>query len=154
MYLYLNWQIVLGSGILCMLLRLIRNIRKAKATGLPYVISPIHELGELAYITTPILRWYYRQHLMGGRGYPRYARFMIKDWHYEDKGRTHEELGSVFLVVSPGGLVCYIADPDAALSVLTRRKAFVKPRSKMSMSYGRTEFHGSNEAIRILWLTI
>ncbi len=57
---------------------------------------------------------------------------MIKDWMYEDKGRAHEEFGQVFLVVSPGGMICYVADAHLALDVCTRRKDFIKPREKMS----------------------
>jgi cytochrome P450 len=57
---------------------------------------------------------------------------MIKDWHYEDKRRAHEELGDIFLVVSPGGMICYVGDASAALNVATRRKAFIKPPEKMS----------------------
>lgn len=110
-----------------------RNIRKARATGLPYVLSPIHELEGLAWITDPIFRWHFREYLLQEKGWPRWARFMIRDWHYEDKGRAHDEYGPVFLVVSPGGLVCYSINPDTAMSVATRRKAFVKPPGRMSM---------------------
>lgn len=109
------------------------NIRKAKATGLPYILSPIHELELWAWITDPILRWHYRKYLLQEQGWPRWARFMIRDWHYEDKFRAHEEYGPVFLVVTPGGLVCYAADPDVAMSIATQRRTFVKPPGRMSM---------------------
>lgn len=63
------------------------NVRAAKATGLPYTISPYLEFETIAYITTPtcILRYAFRNRLMQGKGWPRWARFMIKDWPYEDK---------------------------------------------------------------------
>ena len=57
---------------------------------------------------------------------------MVKDWHYEDRNRAHKEFGPVFLVVSPGGLVCYVGNTETALHVVTRRKAFIKPPEKMS----------------------
>ena len=57
---------------------------------------------------------------------------MIKDWMYEDKGRAHQEFGEVFLVVSPGGVICYISNAETTVSVCTRRKAFIKPPEKMS----------------------
>lgn len=110
-----------------------RNIRKAKATSLPYVLSPIHELQVWAWITDPIIRWHCRKYLLHEQGWPKWARFMVRDWHYEDQGRAHEDYGPVFLVVTPGGLICYAADPDIAMSVATRRKAFVKPPGRMSM---------------------
>ncbi|KAF1829167.1 putative cytochrome P450 oxidoreductase [Decorospora gaudefroyi] len=109
------------------------HIRAAQQTGLPYTISLIHELEIWAYLTDPILKRACRGRLMRGRGWPRWARFMVKDWHYEDRRRAHDEYGSVFLVVSPAGMVCYVGEADAAAQVLTRRKAFVKPREKMKM---------------------
>lgn len=111
------------------------NIRRATTTGLPYVLSPVHELEPWAWVTTPILRWHCSEYLLKERGWPRWARFMIRDWHYEDKGRAHEEYGTTFLVVTPGGIVCYSVDQDVAVSVATQRKAFVKPPGRMSMQY-------------------
>ncbi|KAK3343536.1 putative cytochrome P450 oxidoreductase [Lasiosphaeria hispida] len=119
--------------VLRIILRLARNVRTARLSGLPYTLSPIHELQGLAYITDPLLRWCYRDYLLLGRGWPRWARFMVKDWHYEDRNRAHEECGPVFLVVSPGGLVCYVGHAETALHVVTRRKAFIKPPEKMKM---------------------
>ncbi|TGJ85111.1 hypothetical protein E0Z10_g3634 [Xylaria hypoxylon] len=115
------------------LFNFVNNIRKARGIGLPYTLSPIHELERWAYVTDPILRWYYRGYLLQGNGWPRWARFMIKDWHYEDKGRAHREYGLLFLVVSPAGLVCYVADSHAALYIGTKRRLFVKPPDKMKM---------------------
>ncbi|KAK5631625.1 hypothetical protein RRF57_007339 [Xylaria bambusicola] len=112
---------------------LVNNIHKAKVIGLPYTLTPIHELERWAYVTDPILRWFSRPYLLRGEGWPRWARFMIKDWHYEDKGRAHREYGSLFVVVSPGGLICYVADSHAALQINTKRRAFVKPPDKMKM---------------------
>jgi hypothetical protein len=115
------------------LFNFVNNIYVARKIGLPYTFSPIHELERWAYIADPILRWYYRDYLLQGRGWPRWARFMVRDWHYEDKGRAHREYGPSFLVVSPKGIVCYLADSNAALHVVTKRRAFVRPRDKMSM---------------------
>lgn len=69
---------------------------------------------------------------MRGHGWPRWARFWVKDWSYEDKGRAHAEFGEVFLVVSPGGIVCYVANAKTSMAVCSRRKDFVKPPEKMS----------------------
>jgi len=112
----------------------IRNLQKARATGLPYVLSPIHELENIAYITTAIFRWKYHEYLMEGKGWPKQARYMIKDWMYEDKCRAHAELGDVFLVVAPGGIVCYTNDANMASHVGNHRNDFIKPPEKMSES--------------------
>ncbi|KAK4983975.1 hypothetical protein LTR50_006885 [Elasticomyces elasticus] len=110
-----------------------KNIQSAKATGLPYTISPLHEFEIWTYITDPILRRAYADYLMKDKGWPKWARFMIKDWMYEGKGRAHKEFGGVFLVVSPGGIVCYVGNAKTAMSVCSRRKDFIKPPEKMKM---------------------
>ncbi|KAI0547230.1 cytochrome P450 [Xylaria curta] len=120
-------------GLLNILFSLRRHVLLAQATRLPYVVSPFHELQAWTYVTDPVLRWLYHDRLLQGEGWPRWARFMIKDWHYEDKRRAHEEYGDIFLVVSPGGLVCYVGEATAALNVATRRKAFIKPPEKMKL---------------------
>ncbi|KAL9072096.1 MAG: hypothetical protein Q9157_005222 [Trypethelium eluteriae] len=115
------------------LLNLLSNIRIARKTGLPYTISLLHELEGWAYLTDPILRWVFRSYVMRGRGWPTWARFMVKDWHYEDRRRAHDRFGAVFLVVSSAGMVCYVGEAETAAQVLTRRKAFIKPPVKMKM---------------------
>ncbi|KAA8909881.1 cytochrome P450 oxidoreductase [Sphaerosporella brunnea] len=108
-------------------------LRQARRTGLPYVFSPVHELSNWAFLTNATLRWLYTDSLLTGQGWPRWARYMIKDGMYEDKGRAHRELGDVFLVVTPGGLLCYTADAGMSMNVLARRRDFIKPREKMKM---------------------
>lgn len=114
------------------LFHLVRNIRLAKQTGLPYAVSAIHELETPAFFTDVLLRWYFSEHLLRGQGWPDWARFMVKQWHYEDKGRAHREHGPVFLVVSAGGIVCYSADADFSIVMVTKRKTIVKMREFMS----------------------
>ena len=120
------------------LLSFLNNVRLARQTGLPYILSPIHELEFWAYLTNGFFRWAYADYLMRDEGWPRWARFMVKDWMYEDKGRAHQELGDVFLVVAPGGIVLYAASVKSAMDITTQRKAFPKPAEKMSESLHST----------------
>ena len=113
-------------------LGLYRNVRAAQATGLPYTISPFLEFEKFAYITTPLVRKLCNHRLIQGKGWPRWIRFTIKDWPYEDKFRAHEEFGEVFVVAAPHGLICYSADGVMSMDVCTRRKEFTKPRDKYS----------------------
>lgn len=111
---------------------LLHNVRAAKATGLPYTISPFLEFEKIAYITTPIIRKLFDHRLLQGRGWPKWVRFTIKDWPYEDNFRAHRDFGEVFLVAAPHGLICYSADGVMSMDVCTRRKEFTKPRDKYS----------------------
>ena len=111
---------------------LYRNLAAARATGLPYVVTPTLETEIWGYVLTPILRTVYHNYLLEERGWPRWCRFMIKDWPWEDRRRAHDEHGDVFLVVSPEGIICYSADAAMNHDVMNRRAEFTKPRDKFS----------------------
>ena len=111
---------------------LLRYIRQAKRTGLPYTLTWTLETETIGYILTPILRWVYQDYLLQGKGWPRWCRLMIKDWSFEDKRRAHDEFGDVFLAVSPEGIICYACDAAMGWDVLNRRNEFSKPRDKYS----------------------
>ncbi|KAJ8113162.1 hypothetical protein ONZ43_g5217 [Nemania bipapillata] len=121
---------------------LLRWIRSAKATGLPYVVVPCLETEVVSQLLTPIFRALYTDKLNDGHGWPKWCRFMIKDWSWEDKRRAHDEYGDVFLVVSPQGIICYCADAAMGWDVMNRRYDFTKPRDK----YKILEPYGPNVA--------
>lgn len=123
-----------GAFLLVQGLRLSRNIAKARATGLRVVVTPLLETQVLAQLVTPFLRALYSTHLDAGKGWPRWCRFMIKDWSWEDKRFAHEEYGDTFICVSPEGMICYSADAALAWDVMNRRYDFTKPRDKYSKS--------------------
>jgi hypothetical protein len=110
----------------------IRNIRLAQATGLPWTWTPILETEFVGFCLTPLLRAIYHGYLDKGKGWPRWCRFIIKDWQWEDKRRAHDEYGDVFLCVAPHGIICYCADAAMAWDVMNRRYDFTKPMDKYS----------------------
>lgn len=118
------------SVVLYNLVSLFRYVRSAKRTGLPYVIVPFLETEIISQLLTPFLRNVYLNYLDKGHGWPRWCRFMIRDWSWEDKRRAHDEYGDVFLAVSPQGIICYCADAGMAFDVMNRRYDFTKPRDK------------------------
>ncbi|KAL8708605.1 MAG: hypothetical protein Q9220_006541 [cf. Caloplaca sp. 1 TL-2023] len=125
--------LALGAFILYRTGTFINNIRLAKATGLPFTYSPYLEFETIAYFGSPFLRWLYMDYLLQGHGYPPWARFMIKDWPWEDKRRAHDKWGDCFLVVAPTGIICYAADPAMSMDVTKRRMDFTKPPDKYAM---------------------
>ncbi len=114
-----------------------RHIRAAKKTGLRYVVVPLLETEIVAQLATLILRKLYTDQLDAGNGWPSWCRFMIKDWSWEDKRSAHDQYGDVFLVVSPTGIICYVADANVSWDVLNRRYDFTKPRDKYSKCAAR-----------------
>ncbi|KAH7113723.1 cytochrome P450 [Dendryphion nanum] len=133
---------ILLLSILYKLVKLIYYVGQARKTGLPYTIVPILETEFLAKLLTPLIRPLFTRRLSRGEGWPRWMRFSILDWAWEEKRRVHEELGDVFIVVSPEGLVCYSADADMSWDVMNRRNEFLKPRDK----YKVLEPYGPNVA--------
>ncbi|KAL4966561.1 cytochrome P450 [Aspergillus stella-maris] len=111
--------------------RLAYYVNLAKGTALPYTITPFLETETASLLLlNPLLRRIYHSHLDRGEGWPRWCRFFIKDWSWEDKRRAHDELGDVFLCVSPEGIICYSAEAAMGLDVMNRRSDFTKPRDK------------------------
>lgn len=127
------------------IIKLVRNVFLARTTGLPYVVTPVLETEVLGLLATPVLRTLYHNHLDKGKGWPRWCRFVIKDWQWEDKRLVHDELGDTFLCVSPEGIICYSADATVGWDVMNRRNDFTKPRDKYSswfhlVVFSRTDF--------------
>lgn len=93
-----------------------------------------------AWVTNALLRWWYKEYLHKGEGWPRWARFMIIDWQYEDRRRATLEFGDCFLLVTPSRLICYVSDPDTVSQLFMRRKAVIKPPEKMSKAHHSVSF--------------
>lgn len=123
---------ILLMFIIYKLVKLAYYVGQARKTGLPYTIVPLLETEFLGKLLTPLIRPLFTQRLSRGEGWPRWIRFSILDWAWEEKRRVHEELGDVFIVVSPEGIICYSADADMSWDVMNRRNEFLKPRDKYS----------------------
>ncbi|KAL8737129.1 MAG: hypothetical protein Q9181_002000 [Wetmoreana brouardii] len=138
--------VYLAIALVCLvvyeLFNLVRYVRQAKATGLPYVVTPVLETETVGLLATPFLRWMYNDYLDRGSGWPRWCRFIIKDWSWEDKRRAHDEYGDVFLCASPQGIICYSADAAMGWGIMNRRNDFTKPPDK----YKLLELYGTNVA--------
>ncbi|KAJ4304334.1 hypothetical protein N0V88_001947 [Collariella sp. IMI 366227] len=117
----------LTNIIISSVLSLLKNRRLAIASGLPYVLVPYFEINIVCGILarTPLFP------LVADRLLPerwtRWKRFVRPDWRFRGGyEKTHGEKGDVLLVVSPGGIVCNIADAGVAFEVLQARGKFVK----------------------------
>lgn len=100
------------------------NLRNAKKTGLPIVISPIDHLNPL---------WVAFQKPLGPLlaklpfGLGNWIRYNKLSWFFDDKYRMHEEHGKVFLHVTPGMNELHSIDPETNAQIFARRKDFEKP---------------------------
>jgi hypothetical protein len=102
---------------------LISNYFIARRTGLPLLITPINPDSLLWNLTSGFLSQYLEPIL------PNFLDGMIANtygWEYRDKYKIHQRVGSTFLLVTPGEMECWTADPEVAQIVLTRRKDFIQ----------------------------
>ncbi|KAL8671751.1 MAG: hypothetical protein Q9168_003746 [Polycauliona sp. 1 TL-2023] len=61
-------------------------------------------------------------------------------WAFQDKHKLHDKLGPIFIVVTPAANEVTIADPEAAHTVLARRKDYIKP----AVMYEQLNVFGKN----------
>ncbi|KAF7511089.1 hypothetical protein GJ744_005320 [Endocarpon pusillum] len=104
---------------------LLSNYKAARRIGLPVIISPVSSLDPLwilTYRALPILRLF--KSLPFGLG--KWSRCAYMGWSFDDKYSPHKELDLAFALVTPSLNEVWIADPDAAHVVLSRRKEYIK----------------------------
>ncbi|CAN8096634.1 unnamed protein product [Discula destructiva] len=100
------------------------NLRAARKTGLPILISPVDLLNPLWIIfQKPLVPLLVK--LPFGLG--AWTRYNTMSWYFTDKYRVHEEYGKVFLKVSPDWIELHSADPEVNAQIFARRKDFEKP---------------------------
>ncbi|OJJ42355.1 hypothetical protein ASPZODRAFT_105425, partial [Penicilliopsis zonata CBS 506.65] len=97
-----------------------------RRTGFPLYIVPIFSQSPVWKVLGPIYQPVFRRHL------PEWIAnrldVVTHGWDFRLKNILHEQLGSVFAVVSPDECTLWIADPTIASTVLQRRQDFVQPQ--------------------------
>jgi hypothetical protein len=64
-----------------------------------------------------------------------FTRYNYRGWEMDDRLRTHQELGDAFVMVSPGRIWLYIANPDTLTDVFRRRLDFPRCVELTGMSH-------------------
>jgi hypothetical protein len=102
---------------------LLSNYLIARRCGLPVRVTPINPDNLLWLIPHEFYRPYLEAIL------PTSLLNIIKPnfygWEFQDRYRFHHRVGSTFLLVTPGDIECWVANPPVAQVILTRRKDFV-----------------------------
>ena len=101
---------------------LVRNALAARKTGLPYLVCVANPNNILWMVFVIPLRplltrvlpaWLWRR-----------VRPIVYGWEFHTRGAVIEELGPVFVIVTPSTNKLWIAEPALANDVLARRKDF------------------------------
>jgi hypothetical protein len=101
------------------------NWRRAKRFNLPIVISPFNPYGILWQLFHKQLRKLFS---FLPEPLSTFTRVTGTGWEYDDKGRIHRQLGSAFVIVSPGRNEIVISEPRPIHEVLANPKTFHKPK--------------------------
>lgn len=121
--------VVLGLWAAWSIACLLSHRRQAMATGVPYVLSPVSTDNMLWNIISGIFKSARNIRLP----FEMTTRYSVRGWSYIDQIDTHEKLGKIFMIVSPGEKELYIADAAVAQSVWKKPKEFLKPVAMLGM---------------------
>jgi hypothetical protein len=108
------------------------NYQVARKLALPIVISPLSALNPLWMLALKLLPVLPRFLQMLPYGLGKWARCTYIGWTFQDKCALHDELGLVFVLVTPSGNELWVADPNTAHIVLSKRKEYTKPTDMYS----------------------
>ncbi|KAF5562993.1 cytochrome P450 monooxygenase 3A7 [Fusarium phyllophilum] len=105
-------------------LQLLYNYRKAKAIGLPVLITPIDPSNVPYLLCSSFLEPLLRKILPFGLG--NFVEYNSRDWNYEQIHDLQERIGDTFIIVSPKQIRVFTGNAKASDDLCRRRRDFVK----------------------------
>ena len=101
-----------------------RNYRLARATGLPILLCPVNPSNPFWLVLSTIFEPTLSRYL------PTFVYHRIKvaifGWEFRCRYTVNQEMGAVFVLVTPAKNEVWIADPEMAQAVLMRRNDFLQ----------------------------
>lgn len=130
-----NTSTVLAYGLISLLtlyaihslVCLLSNVRKARATGLPYLVLPISEFNmfNILSFSTTTIPYLVSTYFPAWLADILYSNVVSYRWTTRD--RLVKKYGGVYLAVTPGNLTCNISDAEVVAHIYRSRRQFVKP---------------------------
>ncbi|KAF5633650.1 cholesterol 7-alpha-monooxygenase [Fusarium tjaetaba] len=105
-------------------LQLLYNYRKAKAIGLPVLITPIDPSNVPYLLCSSFLEPLLRKILPFELG--NFVEYNSRDWNYEQIHDLQERIGDTFIIVSPKQIRVFTGNAKASDNLCRRRRDFVK----------------------------
>ncbi|MCJ1260725.1 hypothetical protein MMC22_000587 [Lobaria immixta] len=112
------------------LFSLARNYTIAREIGVPLIVLPISPLNPIWMLVEKFFIPILRMLPFGSGNFTRYQRL---GWEFDDRSKTHEELGDAYMAVTPGKNWLYICDHEAISDLLHRRNEFKRPLEILDM---------------------
>ncbi|KAF5558266.1 cytochrome p450 3a7 [Fusarium napiforme] len=104
--------------------KLLYNYGKAKAIGLPVLITPIDPSNVPYLLCSSFLEPLLRRILPFGLG--NFVEYNSRDWNYEQIHALQERIGDTFIIVSPKQIRVFTGNAKASDDLCRRRRDFVK----------------------------
>lgn len=102
----------------------IKNYNHVCHPDIPKILNPISPSNVIWIITQSIFLPILTRLPFGLGKWTYYSRW---GWEYEDKYRTHAELGDIWMQITPANNWIYVADPEAVIEILAQRQDFQRP---------------------------
>ena len=106
---------------------LLHNYVEARKIGIPIVVIPISHENPLWMLVDKKIFIPLFERLPFGLGCSNLTRYNWRGWEFQDKSRSHVEMGDVFVMVTPGRNWIYLCNPEALMDVFRRRSDFPRP---------------------------
>ncbi|KAM3413795.1 hypothetical protein BST61_g10479 [Cercospora zeina] len=105
---------------------LAKNIAAAKQTGIPYIVLPVYPYNRAWLITHRL--WLPLVDLIPSFRNSPWRPYVEPEFGWAKQYDSFRELGSdMFMLVSPGAVSVFVADPEAVAQITSRRNDFPKP---------------------------
>lgn len=115
-----------------------RNLKAARRSGLPYILSPVYPLNRTWLIFARLLVPRLKKIPWVGDG--EWLNVSGGDWFWERRYAHFEKYGDTFIIVTPVNNVAYTAEAGLISQITTRRNDFPKPLRV----YGTISMYGDN----------
>lgn len=103
---------------------LVKNYNDARKIGCPIRMIPISPLNPIwVLLDSHILPYVHRL----GLGNNSFTRYNWRCWEVKDRYRSHQEMGDIWVLVTPYKNWVYLNDPDAIMSHYKRSADFPRP---------------------------
>lgn len=106
---------------------LVRNVRIAKASGVPYIIVPYYSYNRfVSILSRPLFRFLDTR--FPDPSITSWRHLVKMNWPWNLRHAPFVKMGTdIFLTVAPGGIILYTADADVISQITTRWTDFPKP---------------------------
>jgi hypothetical protein len=104
--------------------RLLRNYLEARAIGIPVRVIPISPMNPFWVLLDRKILYYVRLLPFSKNSFTRYN---WRGWEIEDRYQSHQEMGDIWVLVTPFKNWIYINDPETLMSIYRRPADFPHP---------------------------